>query len=711
MTHSTGSPRPVRQLWPRIVHGARASGLGRAWRWLTLVHADDPVRYMLNRGFAAVMLALILINVPLILTFIVNGEIVKLLVSLVAIPCMLFVWWLNRRGLVYGALLFTLWCVMGSTLGIPPSSIHSDTHVPIILIFPTLISTLFIRPRAGLWASVLQITTVGVMLGLSHIDPTDFWRFMSLTALNLIGIVPFLIVGATIFSRALRSSIAVNAELERLNAGLEQRVAERTSELQEAKDAAEEANHYKSHFLANMSHELRTPLNAVLGYAQMLRRDRTLDERQVVGLTTIQQSGEHLLAMIDDILDLAKVEAGKLELAATAVHLPSFLKIIADIIRIKAEQKNLLFTCEVSPDLPDSIRTDPQRLREILLNLLDNAVKFTEHGSVALRVEVAAWSLEVDRSPIANLRFVIEDSGIGIPPDQLERIFQPFEQVGRAQRRVEGTGLGLAISRQLVGLMGGDLLVKSDVGQGSRFWFELALPVTDMPGTTQSPSPAIVGYAGPRHTVLIVDDIDTNRTMLVQLLVPLGFDIVEATNGQEAFALAQALHPDLIMLDMRMPLMDGLEVTRRLRQLPDLRATPIIAVSASASKADQAKSLEVGASAFTPKPIDLDALLPEIGRLLQLTWLYEPAHGGLAEPGPAQTTPLEVPPPEELEVLYDLAFLGKMRQLRERAATLEQLNPKYRPFAAHLEHLAKGFNINQVQVLLKQYMEADLSST
>jgi CheY-like chemotaxis protein len=229
-----------------------------------------------------------------------------------------------------------------------------------------------------------------------------------------------------------------------------------------------------------------------------------------------------------------------------------------------------------------------------------------------------------------------------------------------------------------------------------------------MVGATQSPDPVIIGYAGPRHTVLIVDDIGTNRTMLVQLLASLGFDIIEATNGQEALALAQALHPDLVALDMRMPLIDGLEVTRRLRQIRGLRETPIIAISASASKGDQAKSLEVGANAFVPKPIHVDDLLPEIGRLLQLTWLYEPACGSLVEPGAVESAPLDPPPPEELEMLYELALLGKMRQIRERAAALEQLDAKYRPFAVHLQRLARKFDIKQVQALLKQYMEAEL---
>ena len=299
------------------------------------------------------------------------------------------------------------------------------------------------------------------------------------------------------------------------------------------------------------------------------------------------------------------------------------------------------------------------------------------------------------------------DTGVGIAAEQIERIFQPFEQASTIDRRAEGSGLGLAISCQLVRLMGGDLLVKSEMRQGSTFWLELALPVLDTVGTTQAPDQIISGYTGPRQTVLIVDDIAANRTMLVDILAPLGFAILEASNGQAGLALAQERHPNLIVLDMRMPVMDGLEATRRLRQIPDLQATPIVAVSASASEADQAKSLAVGADSFVPKPIDLDVLLPEIGRLLQLTWLYEPADGRKAKPG-VEVTPMEPPLPEELEILSELALLGKMRQLRERAHALEQLDTKYRPFATHLQRLANGFDIKQVQALLKQYLEAAL---
>ncbi|MEO8122227.1 MAG: ATP-binding protein, partial [Rhodoferax sp.] len=229
-------------------------------------------------------------------------------------------------------------------------------------------------------------------------------------------------------------------------------------------------NQAKSVFLANMSHELRTPLNGILGYAQILLRDKTLSERDISGLTVIQKSGEHLLTLINDILDFAKIEAGKLELYLTDIDLPKFLHAIAEMIEVKAVQKDLEFSCDMAPDLPNWVRADEKRLRQVLLNLLSNAVKFTDHGSVRLWVSMSA---------AGRIRFEVQDTGVGIGADQLETIFQPFEQAGDMQRRLGGTGLGLAISRQFLKLMGSEVRVESRVGEGSTFWFELDLPVIE----------------------------------------------------------------------------------------------------------------------------------------------------------------------------------------------------------------------------------------
>nr|WP_315212443.1 response regulator [uncultured Duganella sp.] len=441
------------------------------------------------------------------------------------------------------------------------------------------------------------------------------------TAIALVRLVP---VALLIPSPA--QLAAVNAELLQAN-----------KDLRAAMERAEVANRAKSAFLAAMSHELRTPLNAILGYTQILKRDKQLSPSQQTGLGTIHQGGHHLLALINDVLDLSRVEAGKMEFHPKAVRLGELLTVVADIMRVRAEQRHLHFELELAGGLPLAISVDETRLRQVLLNLLGNAVKFTDHGAVRLRVSPspapapapsakaadgsAGASAVPEVAATAHLRFEVLDEGVGIDASQLDVIFDPFEQVGDAARRAGGTGLGLAISRQLVRQMGGDVKVESVPGRGSRFWFDVPVPVVDAPGAAAGGDEIPSGYLGPRKTLLVVDDVATNRAMLRDLLGPLGFRMQEADNGAAALRQAKADPPDLVLMDMVMPDMDGIETTRRLRAEPDTARTPVLIISASSTPEEGRRAIAAGADAFLSKPVDEHALLGEIGARLNLQWI------------------------------------------------------------------------------------------
>ena len=461
------------------------------------------------------------------------------------------------------------------------------------------------------------------------------------------------------------------------------------AEAQRAKGAAEVANRAKSTFLANMSHELRTPLNAVLGYAQILQREPNLTPRQASGLETIRRGGEHLLALINDVLDLARVEAGKVELFLEAVDLVRLLRQIDSIIQVNAEQKGLQYICELAPEVPTVVRADGKRLEQVLLNLLGNSVKFTERGQITLRVE----RLPFPDAALARLRFAVADTGIGIAPEQLPLLFRPFEQARETQRQYGGTGLGLAISQQLVGLMGGHIEVESTPGRGSLFQFELTVPLAEIEVLSQAPVPAVrvvSGYEGPRRKILVIDDVAANRSSLIDFLAPLGFEMHEADNGETGLHQALAVKPDLILMDIVMPVMNGLEATRQLRAHPTLRNIPIVALSASAAPADKQECLACGANAFLSKPIDLEALLAQLGHFLKLQWTRTAPATARSDAAPVQP-PLVVPPADELELLYELARIGNMRTISMRAEYLATVDAAYGPFAQKLCHMADRF--------------------
>ncbi|MBP0044367.1 MAG: response regulator [Roseofilum sp. SBFL] len=485
---------------------------------------------------------------------------------------------------------------------------------------------------------------------------------------------------------------------------LEQRVRERTLELQVAKEEADSANHAKSEFLANMSHELRTPLNGILGYTQILSYTELPTQEQRDGVNIIHQCGTHLLSLINDVLDLSKIEARKLELVPKPLHLPSFLQNLAQMCQIRAELKGLEFIYQTSSRLPESVSIDDKRLRQVLLNLLGNAIKFTERGSVRLLVDVVELS-----ETKANLLVQVRDTGVGIALEDRTKLFEAFEQIGNVQKQAEGTGLGLAISQRIVHLMGGQIKVKSELGQGSEFSFTLDLPLVDdwvQPHRRIKSNSRIIGYQGEHRTILIIDDHWENRAVLSNLLNPLGFTTLEAENGEEGLKMLREQQPDLLITDLAMSVMDGFKLLKHIRTTEDLQHYKIVVSSASVTQADEQKALDGGGDRFLGKPINVKDLFAALSECLHLEWLYEEQEESKFSPKSsrrgAERGDISIPPPEDLNVLIDLALNADLFSICDR---LERLDSCYKEFAAPLLELTKEFKIEEVETLLKEYLD------
>jgi signal transduction histidine kinase/CheY-like chemotaxis protein len=501
------------------------------------------------------------------------------------------------------------------------------------------------------------------------------------------------------------------SQLQTSFATLEQKVEARTIELAEAKEKADSANLAKSEFLANMSHELRTPLNGILGYAQILQNAEPLTEQGKKGIDVIYQCGNHLLNLINDVLDLAKIEARKLELHPVDVYFPAFLEGIAEMMRVRAGQKGIPFTYQPDSDLPAGITVDEKRLRQVLINLLGNAIKFTDEGGVTFRVKI--HKLE---TATFQVRFEVEDTGVGISPDGLTKIFQPFEQVGDLKKQAEGTGLGLAISQQIVTMMDSTLNVDSQLGQGSTFWFEVELAeaedwATSLRTTQQG---KIVGFEGNKRQVLVVDDRWENRSVLVSFLEPLGFVVTAVSNGLEGLAKAQEIIPNLIITDLMMPEMDGYEMLRKLREIPELQNVPAIASSASVFESNQNESITAGADAFLPKPVEALALLKLVEKYLHLEWIYEDNFQALeavslnSRPA-SSSTPDEIIPPsnEVLSLLHTLALQGRLMAIEQQLKTFEQADDQHQAFVQEIRQYADNFQIEKIKIFIEQYLNND----
>jgi signal transduction histidine kinase/CheY-like chemotaxis protein len=490
------------------------------------------------------------------------------------------------------------------------------------------------------------------------------------------------------------------ADLQQHRDQLEDLVRERTREYQQACREAEAANRAKSDFLSHMSHELRTPLNGILGYAQILQRDRNATQRQCENLEAIISCGDHLLALINDVLDLSKIEAGRLEVDQASLNLEKLLGGITDVVRGRASRKGLTFETDVAPEVPAGIITDGAKLRQILVNLLGNAVKFTEEGGVTLRVR---------EHPSGLLRFDVIDTGVGIDSQELEEIFDPFKQV-EAGKVAGGTGLGLAISRQLAEALGGHISVTSVVQQGSTFSLSLPLDeasaeeVEALANTDAANSEHLRLAEGQQVTILVADDRDTNRDVLRQILEQAGFDTVMANDGVEAVEmLEQHSEVQLVLMDLRMPRMNGLEALQRIRSDNRFSNLKVVAVTASVFSDFEKQAANAGFDGFVAKPFRMGQLLALLAEQLHLELVSDdepdddiPTND--AEPSKSLTAEM---PSELRDRLREALRIKNLTVINSVAQTLCE-DPGTAACGREISRLARAFDFQGLSVLATQ---------
>ena len=469
--------------------------------------------------------------------------------------------------------------------------------------------------------------------------------------------------------------------------------------LRAAKEAAETANRAKSTFLANMSHELRTPLNAILGFTQLMERDPSLHPQHRNFIDIINRSGNHLLNLINDVLEMSKIEAGKVVLIEESFNFQQLLKTLYDMLHIRAVNKGIELVFDLDPSLPIYLQTDESKLRQVLINLLGNAIKFTATGQVTLRAKVTTLPTSA-----IELAFAVEDTGPGIPPEEVTTLFNPFVQAQSSTQKKEGTGLGLAISRQFVQLMGGEIQVSSEWGKGSCFSFAIQAQAVNPlpPEMTPELNQTVLGILNPQqeYRILVVDDQEDNRQLLQYLLMPLGFAVRSAVEGQAAIAQWESWQPHCILMDMQMPGMDGYEATRQIRQRETGQRTVILALTASAFQEQRASILATGCDDLILKPFREEVLLDALAHYLHLEYRY----AATLSPPPAVATTAQ---PLDLRILPDT-----IRQELENYALavdgaailslLDTLPPEYQAIAEGIIPLVNQFEFDELLTLLEE---------
>jgi CHASE2 domain-containing sensor protein/nitrogen-specific signal transduction histidine kinase/ActR/RegA family two-component response regulator len=491
-----------------------------------------------------------------------------------------------------------------------------------------------------------------------------------------------------------------NEQLIDYSKNLEIKVVDRTAELATAKVAADAANSAKSEFLANMSHELRTPLNGILGYAQILQRSSQIEPKQQEGIRVIHQCGTHLLTLINDILDLSKIEARKLELMPAEFHLSTFLTGIGEICTVRAEEKGIEFHLDLPENIPMAIISDEKRLRQVLINLLGNAIKFTDQGRVTLRVRT------IDSIPMADpvtslLRFQIEDTGLGMHPDQLEKIFLPFEQVGSAARRSEGTGLGLAISQRMIEIMGSSLQVQSQLGEGSLFWLDLQVPIAKgWENWADKTRANIIGIKGIQPTVMAIDRQAKYHAVVTQLFASLGCQMVGQELLDTTLESIRQHRPSILVMDLEHQ--GNPELLQSLREDAELQNLLVFACSANVFQRDRQHSLDLGANDFLPQPIQISDIVKLLEHHLQVDWIYETA--GSDPSFPRLESISATPDMMMLEQLYHLAMMGDLDAIADSLGRLQKMDSRFETFVSQLQVHVDGFQTKKIRELLQSSM-------